>query len=213
MSIQYSVTRFGDLWKFLVTNFLTKVAQIYKRSWDYFEKPHSKEKTVLATSWVTFGNIWAILFQHSVTLIQFTVPGFELTTFSYESPPLTTRPGFPPFFMKCLKIIFRRWNIGKKLLFFGRKKRILEMPKINSGHVLLRFQVGLSKIIIIALMYNIHVSKVLSFFQEAVVSRKGVFFKVYNKWVNMFVFLKWAMHCLFFSLPCFLAGKILQKKL
>ena len=55
------------------------------------------------------------------------------------------------------------------------------MPKINSGHVLLRFQVGLSKIIIIALMYNIHVSKVLSFFQEAVVSRKGVFFKVYNK--------------------------------
>ena len=38
MSIQYSVTRFGDFWKFLVTNFLTKVAQIYKRSWDYFEK-------------------------------------------------------------------------------------------------------------------------------------------------------------------------------
>ena len=33
--------------------------------------------------------------------IQYAVPGFELTTMEYESPPITTRPGLPP----CIIII------------------------------------------------------------------------------------------------------------
>ena len=36
----------------------------------YFEKPHSYVSTAAATSWVTFGNIWAtFLLQHLVTLM------------------------------------------------------------------------------------------------------------------------------------------------
>ena len=34
--------------------------------------------------------------------IQYLVPGFELTTFWYESLPLTTRPGLPPNLEKSL---------------------------------------------------------------------------------------------------------------
>ena len=40
-----SVTRLGDFLKFLVTNFLTKVAQIFGDYLGYFEK--SKEKKLL----------------------------------------------------------------------------------------------------------------------------------------------------------------------
>ena len=32
-----SVTRLGDFWKFFVTNFLTKVAQIFVDFWGYYE--------------------------------------------------------------------------------------------------------------------------------------------------------------------------------
>ena len=32
----------------------------------------------------------------NVLSIQYTMPGFELTTFEHESPPITTRPGLLP---------------------------------------------------------------------------------------------------------------------
>ena len=41
--------------------------------------------------------------------IQYTVLGFEPTTFGHESPPITIRPGFPPYVSildHCLSIIF-----------------------------------------------------------------------------------------------------------
>ena len=32
------------------------------------------------------------------------VPGFELTTFGHESPPITTRPGLPPIKHSSYKV-------------------------------------------------------------------------------------------------------------
>ena len=48
----------GRFLKFLVTKFLTKVAQIISNFLGFFEQPHSYVKTDVATSWVfseTFG--------------------------------------------------------------------------------------------------------------------------------------------------------------
>ena len=44
-----SVTRLGDFWKFLVTKFLAKVAQIIGNFLGNFEKPHSYVKTAVAS--------------------------------------------------------------------------------------------------------------------------------------------------------------------
>ena len=55
----FNVTRLCNYRKFLVTKFLKKVAQIISNFSGYFEKPNSYVKTAMATSWVTFGNIWA----------------------------------------------------------------------------------------------------------------------------------------------------------
>ena len=49
----------GQFIKFLETKFQTKEAQIIINSLGYFEKPHNYVKTSVATSWVTFENIWA----------------------------------------------------------------------------------------------------------------------------------------------------------
>ena len=59
-----SVTRLGEFWKFWVI-FLTKVAQIIGNVLGYFVKPHSYVKTVVATFWATFGNIWATFYSNN----------------------------------------------------------------------------------------------------------------------------------------------------
>ena len=67
LSIWLLVPLSGSVWpdcailKFFARFFLTKVAQIIKFL-GYFEKPHSYVKTAVATSWVTFGNIWATFY-------------------------------------------------------------------------------------------------------------------------------------------------------
>ena len=62
--VEGSVTRFDNFWKLLVTKYLAKVAQIISNFKGYFEKPHSFVKTNVATSWVTFGNIWATYYSN-----------------------------------------------------------------------------------------------------------------------------------------------------
>ena len=41
--------------------------------------------------------------------IQYMVPGFEPTTFGDESPPITTRPGLPPYKLYHCKLICFSW--------------------------------------------------------------------------------------------------------
>ena len=48
-----------------IGRFLTKVAQMIGNFLGNFEKSHSYLKTAVATSWVTFGNIWATFTQAS----------------------------------------------------------------------------------------------------------------------------------------------------
>ena len=64
MSLPNSVTTLSDFWKFLVTIFLTKVAQIIYKFLGYLEKLHSPEKTHVSASWVSFGNIWATFYSN-----------------------------------------------------------------------------------------------------------------------------------------------------
>ena len=61
-SLQTHLTyyRIHGMCKFLMTTFLSNVAKIISNFWSYFEKPHSCEKTFMATSLVTYGNIWTI---------------------------------------------------------------------------------------------------------------------------------------------------------
>ena len=49
----------GRFLKVLGDKFSKKVAHIFSNFLGYFEKHHSYVKTVVATSWVTFVNIWA----------------------------------------------------------------------------------------------------------------------------------------------------------
>ena len=49
----------GRFFKVLGDKISKKVAQIISNFSGYFEKPNSYVKTAMATSWVTFGNIWA----------------------------------------------------------------------------------------------------------------------------------------------------------
>ena len=49
------MTRLGDFWKFLVTNFLTKVAQMYVDFLGYFENFQFHFLTTVVTFWATLG--------------------------------------------------------------------------------------------------------------------------------------------------------------
>ena len=49
-----SGTRLGDFRKFLVTNFLTKVAQIFGDFLGFVERHHFKVNTAVALFWVNF---------------------------------------------------------------------------------------------------------------------------------------------------------------
>ena len=55
----FIVTRLGYFWKFLATQLLTKVAQIFYFSLGYFVKHHCFVSTTLATFWASFGKYWA----------------------------------------------------------------------------------------------------------------------------------------------------------
>ena len=56
-----SVTRLGDLWKFLVTNILAKVTQIYISFLGYIDNHNILVKTAVGIVWVIFEN-FEILF-------------------------------------------------------------------------------------------------------------------------------------------------------
>ena len=49
-----SVTRLGDFWKALVTNFQKKVAQIFSGIWGHFETCPFLKNNAVATFWATF---------------------------------------------------------------------------------------------------------------------------------------------------------------
>ena len=54
----------GGFLKVLGGKLLTKVSHIISNFLGYFEKPHNYIKTATATSWVTFGNIWATFYSN-----------------------------------------------------------------------------------------------------------------------------------------------------
>ena len=58
-TVSSSVTWLGDLWKFLATKNLAKVAQIVSDFSGYFETHRFYAKNTVATFWATFGHIWA----------------------------------------------------------------------------------------------------------------------------------------------------------
>ena len=55
-----SVTRLGDIWKCLVTNILSKVAQMFDNILGYLESVTFYIQTALAIFWATFGGNLAI---------------------------------------------------------------------------------------------------------------------------------------------------------
>ena len=54
-----SVTRLGDILKFRMKYFVSKVAQMYSDFWAILKNIPFQIKTALATFWLTFGKIWA----------------------------------------------------------------------------------------------------------------------------------------------------------
>ena len=60
-----SVTILSDILKFLVTNFLTKVAQIYRRLFRIFENNNFQVKTAVASFCPTFSKIGLLLISAS----------------------------------------------------------------------------------------------------------------------------------------------------
>ena len=54
-----SVTRLGDFWKFLATNFLTKVTQIFGNFLGYCEKHYFVSKNSCGSFWGIIWKIWA----------------------------------------------------------------------------------------------------------------------------------------------------------
>ena len=57
--VRVSVTRLGDFRKFLVSKFITKVAQIFRDFWAILKRVIFKVKTSVATFWASFGGNWA----------------------------------------------------------------------------------------------------------------------------------------------------------
>ena len=53
--MEYSVTRLGEFWKVLMTNFLLKIAKNYGDFVGLSEKQHSSVITTVACFWATFG--------------------------------------------------------------------------------------------------------------------------------------------------------------
>ena len=59
-----SVTRLGDFRKFLVTNYPTKVAQMYGDFWAILENITSKQKLLWAISWNVSGSFYFNIWSH-----------------------------------------------------------------------------------------------------------------------------------------------------
>ena len=59
----------GDFRKFLVTKFVTKVAQKIANFLHNFVKPHSGVKSVVATFWAFLKHLGYFVLQHMVTLV------------------------------------------------------------------------------------------------------------------------------------------------
>ena len=57
-----SVTRLGNFWNFFVTNFISKVAQMFCDFLCSCENHHFLSQTGEATFWVTFGETWATFY-------------------------------------------------------------------------------------------------------------------------------------------------------
>ena len=57
MPRRFRVTRLGDFWKFLITNCLTKVTQIFCDFLGYFETHLFEPKTAVVTYLATFEKI------------------------------------------------------------------------------------------------------------------------------------------------------------
>ena len=58
-SLSTSVTRLGEFWNFLVTNFITKVAQMFGDILGSCENHRFLSRTGEATFWAFFGKTWA----------------------------------------------------------------------------------------------------------------------------------------------------------
>ena len=58
-SVVTSVTRLGDFWNFLATNFITKVVQMIGNFLGNFENHRFLSPTVVAACRATFGQTWA----------------------------------------------------------------------------------------------------------------------------------------------------------
>ena len=87
-----SVTRLGDFWKFLATNLLSIVFQIFRDFLGCIEKHHFSVKLAVATF---RGNFWKhsvyFLFQHLVSLVMTTF----LSRHYYIAPVRTNNTDFP----------------------------------------------------------------------------------------------------------------------
>ena len=62
--MQNSVTRLGNFWKFLATDFLRKVSQLFNNFRGYFENIILKVKTAVSTFWATFVEIWVTFYSN-----------------------------------------------------------------------------------------------------------------------------------------------------
>ena len=79
------VTRFGNFWKFLVTNILTKVTQIFGDTLGYFERHNFRVATVVGSLWATFVKNWLLFISTSGhTGRGFPTPFFELWNYLYN---------------------------------------------------------------------------------------------------------------------------------
>ena len=103
-SMESSVTRLGDFWKFVAIKFLTKVAQIIGNFLGYFENHHSYLKTADANFWATFGNIWATFYSNWWRAL---FQGMFLLTFSTNRPQLLLQKFTSP--VSCIKC---RYNLS-----------------------------------------------------------------------------------------------------
>ena len=62
--MQNIVTRLGNFWKFLATDFLRKVSQLFNNFRGYFENIILKVKTAVSTFWATFVEIWVTFYSN-----------------------------------------------------------------------------------------------------------------------------------------------------
>ena len=76
-----SVTRLGDFWKFLVTEFLSKVAQMLGDFWSSFESHHFSRINCWGYVWATLGKIWPLFISISVPTVCKQHPGPLFTNF------------------------------------------------------------------------------------------------------------------------------------